>query len=131
MLFHRRPREAFGLPAFWQGISGAYESGENLLEAARREVFEESGFRDIDLKDSGFVATYPIRPDWRPLFGAGPTQVQEHALYGEVPADARPVLSAEHSEWGWFDVPAALDLLSLGKNRDSLEAVLKRMAAVS
>jgi hypothetical protein len=57
--------------------------------------------------------------------------VQEHALYGELPADAQPILSEEHSEWGWFDVAAALDLLSLGKNRDSLEAVLERVTAVT
>jgi dihydroneopterin triphosphate diphosphatase len=131
MLFHRRPREAFGLPAFWQGISGAYEPGEALIDAARREVFEESGFRDLDLRDSGFIATYPIKPEWRPLFGEGPTHVQEHALHGEVPVDAQPALSAEHSEWGWFDVPEALHLLSLGKNRDSLEAVLRHMFAVT
>jgi 8-oxo-dGTP pyrophosphatase MutT (NUDIX family) len=128
MLFHRRPREAFGLPAFWQGISGAYEPGEELLQAAHREVLEETGFSNVVIRDSGFVATYPVLAQWRPIFGEGPTHVEEHALYGEIPAEAQPVLSVEHSAWGWFDVPAARELLSLGRNRDSFDAVLNSLA---
>ncbi len=127
MLFLRRPREAFGLPAFWQGITGALENGESFIDGAKREVREETGFDDIDFHFTGFIATYPIRPEWRIHFGDGPHHVEERAAFGEVPFDAIPCLSDEHSEWGWFSASQALELLATGHNRESFESVVKQL----
>jgi 8-oxo-dGTP pyrophosphatase MutT (NUDIX family) len=129
MLFLRKPREEFGLPAFWQGISGALEEGESFRDGARREVREETGFDGIDFHFTGFVALYPIRADWRQHFGEGPDHVEERAAHGEVPADAEPRLSAEHSRWSWFTADRALELLSTGHNRESFESVLEALIA--
>ena len=127
MLFLRRPRESFGLPAFWQGITGALEEGESVVDGARREVKEESGLEGIDFRVTDFFASYPIRPEWRVHFGDKPDHVEERAVYGEVPGDSIPTLSQEHSNWGWFSAAQAKELLSTGHNRDSFEAVLGRL----
>ncbi|MDE2250111.1 MAG: NUDIX domain-containing protein [Gammaproteobacteria bacterium] len=127
MLFLRKPREAFGLPAFWQGITGALDVGESFSDGARREVKEESGLEGIDLLFTGFVANYPIRPAWRVHFGNGPDHVEERAAYGEVAVDAQPRLSEEHSTWGWFAADQASRLLVTGHNRQSFESVLKAL----
>jgi len=124
MLFLRKPREAFGRPAFWQGITGALEAGETFHDGAIREVLEETGLEGIDFQFTGFVASYPIRPAWRVHFGAGPDHVEERAASGEVPVDAVPRLSDEHSSWGWFTAEQALGLLTTGHNRQSFESVL-------
>jgi dihydroneopterin triphosphate diphosphatase len=130
MLFLRRPREAFGLPAFWQGITGALEEGEAFIDGARREVREETGLEGMDFQFTGFVANYPIRPLWRPQFGAGPDHVEERAACAEVAAAAQPRLSAEHSEWGWFTADQAAGLLSTGHNLESFQSVLGLLGAV-
>jgi len=127
MLFHRRPREAFGLPAFWQGITGALKDGETFLEGARREVREETGLEGIDFQFTGFVANYPIRPAWRVHFGEGLDHVEERAAYGEVATDAQPRLSEEHSQWGWFTVEQAAGLLATGHNLEWFQSVLGKL----
>jgi 8-oxo-dGTP pyrophosphatase MutT (NUDIX family) len=127
MLFFRRPRAAFGLPAFWQGITGALESGESFDDGAKREVWEETGFDNIEFRFTGFMAIYPIRPEWRIHFGDGPDHVEERAAFGEVPFNAIPRLSDEHSEWGWFSVAAARELLNTGQNRAAFESVIKQL----
>jgi dATP pyrophosphohydrolase len=129
MLFLRKPREAFGLPAFWQGITGALEEGESFRDGAKREVKEESGLEGIDFHFTGFYATYPIRPAWRIHFGDQPDHVEERAAYGEVPADAEPRLSEEHSSWGWFNPAQALELLATGHNRESFQSVLRQVGS--
>jgi dATP pyrophosphohydrolase len=127
LLFLRKPREAFGLPAFWQGISGALEEGESFGDGAKREVQEESGLDGIDIQFTGFCASYPIRPAWRKHFGEQPDHVEERTAYGEVPAGAEPRLSEEHSRWGWFNARQALELLATGHNRESFASVLEQL----
>ena len=131
MLFLRKPRESFGLPAFWQGITGALEAGETFRDGARREVWEESGIQDIDFHFTGFVARYPIRPSWRVHFGEGPDHVEERTAYGKVAADTRPRLSAEHSSWGWFTAGQALQRLATGHNREAFGSVLAQLSTPS
>lgn len=128
MLFLRRPRESFGLPAFWQGVSGALEQGESFPEGARREVLEETGLVGIEAQFTGFYATYPIQPHWRVHFGPGPKHVEERAAFAQVAPDARPNLSHEHSDWGWFSAVEALELLTTGQNRQSFESVLQTLS---
>jgi len=127
MLFLRKPREAFGLPAFWQGITGALESGETFLDGAKREVREETGLEGMDFHFTGFVAHYPIRTAWRAQFGDGPDHVEERAAYGEVAVDAQPRLSEEHSGWGWFTAEQAMGLLATGHNLESFRSVLGQL----
>ena len=127
MLFRRKPREAFGLPAFWQGVTGALKDGETFLDGARREVREETGLHSMDILFTGFVAKYPIRPAWRIHFGEGPQHVEEHAACGEVAADVEPTLSEEHSDWGWFTAERAAELLATGHNLESFQSVLGKL----
>jgi dihydroneopterin triphosphate diphosphatase len=129
MLLFRRPRTSFGLPAFWQGITGALEAGESFADGARREVREETGLDGITLHFTGYATHYPIKPEWRVHFGDVPEQVEERAACGEVPAGSVPVLSDEHSDWGWFSVAQAMDLLVAGHNRESFESVINWLHA--
>ena len=45
LLLRRVPK----LGAFWQGVTGAPEVGETLLQGAEREVLEETGFSPVKL----------------------------------------------------------------------------------
>jgi 8-oxo-dGTP pyrophosphatase MutT (NUDIX family) len=129
MLFLRTPRETFGLPAFWQGITGALLDGETFHDAAEREVREETGFEGVEFQFPGYFARYPIKPQWRVHFGEGPDHVEERAAFGRLAANAKPRLSDEHSRWGWFRVPQARELLSTGHNLQSFNSVLEQLMA--
>ena len=39
----------------WNGFGGKVEEGESVEDAARRELFEEAGFRAGDLKKRGLL----------------------------------------------------------------------------
>ncbi len=53
LMIHRRDRDGDIHSGKWNGLGGKMELGESALQAARRELFEESG---IDLPDDRFVA---------------------------------------------------------------------------
>ncbi|MBB5191397.1 8-oxo-dGTP pyrophosphatase MutT (NUDIX family) [Silvimonas terrae] len=122
VLFLRHPRPELTLPAFWQGVSGALESGESFAAAARREVQEETGLILEHVSDVGFAQYYPIREAWRDAYGPTPTQVQEQVFCARIAPDAQPVLSGEHQHYQWLTLDEALPLLDFCDNRACLMA---------
>ena len=127
LLFLRRSRADLGLPAFWQGVSGALEPGESFVDAALREVREESGIALSSVVDTEFRHCYPIRPEWRKWYGDDPEVVEEHVLYALVVDSTEPVLSDEHSSWRWCSEKEALSLLTFGANSECLRAVARSL----
>lgn len=57
-LLLRRTAEREG---FWQGVSGSLELGEDFEEAARRELFEETGFVPDELVQIDYSYAFPWR----------------------------------------------------------------------
>ena len=46
---------------FWQGVTGGLEAGESLAQAARREVWEETGYqRLIRFMPLDFRYSFPL-----------------------------------------------------------------------
>ena len=127
LLLRRNPRPELGLPAFWQGVSGALEPGECFAEAARREVQEETGISLNAVVDTGFHRCYPIRPEWREWYGEKPEVVEEHVFYALTNASIEPILSSEHSAWRWCSGAEALGLLTFGSNAECLQAVARSL----
>ena len=61
LLLHRVPR----LGGFWQGVTGAVERGEEMADAARREVLEEPGLTPGTFEQIDYTHAFPIRDEWR------------------------------------------------------------------
>jgi 8-oxo-dGTP pyrophosphatase MutT (NUDIX family) len=101
LMLHRAPGRI--LPGLWQGVSGKLEDGERIVEAALREVREETGITGAaieSLYSLDFVASFP----WDPI-DAVMTSVY-FAL--RVRPDVEPVLSHEHDAHRWLSIDAAL-----------------------
>ena len=115
LLLHRVTK----LESFWQGVTGALEGGETLLQAAAREVLEETGFRPANIRSLDFTYSFPVIGEWRKSFGPGPVEIVEHVFVAEV--DGRdPTLSQEHDAWEWLTPGEAVGMLKWPNNVEGI-----------
>ena len=102
LLLHRAKDEKV-YPGIWQLLSGMIEEDESGVEAARRELEEETG-----LKPTRFW----VVPYVNSFFDPGQDAVNLSPLFAaQVDDGEEPVLSTEHSEHGWFSYEEALKKL--------------------
>lgn len=111
-------------PGFWQSVTGSLNNDETPLQAAIREVREETGLlADAGLTDSGVINRYPIHPAWRAKFAPGVKENAEHVFSLRLPAVAAIRLdTAEHVEYRWLQRAEAAALASSYTDQ---EAILK------
>lgn len=83
----------------WEGVSGRVRPGEEPLQAARREVEEETGLR-VQITERP-IAVYAARRSDEPMTVI--VFLAEHSA-GE------PVLSEEHDAYRWCDADAFSEL---------------------
>lgn len=115
LLLRRIPK----LGGFWQGITGAPEGFDTLVQAAKREVFEETGFSPPDIRSINFSYTFPVDPKWRNSYQSEVDEIAEHVFVAEVKRVA-PQLSFEHDAWKWCSFHEAVDLLKYPENVEAL-----------
>ncbi len=115
LLLHRVVKEG----PFWQGVTGALEEGEILLQAAAREVLEETGFRPAKICSIDFKYSFPVKGEWRKSFRPGPVEIIEHVFVAEV--DGRdPTLSREHEAFGWHAPGEAVRMVKWPANVEGI-----------
>ena len=113
----------------WEGISGGGEYGEAVIEAARREGFEEAGI--------------PLESVYSPLSALMTVPASVYAAVTEWPSDqyviyAYPfavnwpgpiVLSDEHAEVRWLPFESAFELLTYQDSQVALMELRQRLLA--
>ncbi len=105
---------------FWQSVTGSLEAGETPIQAAARELYEETGLvaEPVDLHHQ---VQYEIKPPWRNRYAPGVTQNREHWFRVRLPAQAKVVLNAEeHQQLLWLPVDAAIEKCSSASNRAAI-----------
>jgi bis(5'-nucleosidyl)-tetraphosphatase len=111
LLLRHRDGDHWGFP------KGRIEPGEDEIGAARRELREETGIRDLRLVPGFFQQShYPVMRDG--------LQYDKTVTYflAEVP-DGQPVrLSPEHVSSAWLDRHSALETLTHEETRRILNA---------
>jgi dihydroneopterin triphosphate diphosphatase len=114
LLLRRAPDEKL-YPGIWQFISGSIEEGETAVDAALREMSEETGL----VPEAFWVVPRVLSfydPEWDslnlvPFFAA------------RVPAGSLHVLSSEHVESGWFSYSEARGKLTWPEWQDGIRIV--------
>jgi len=106
---------------FWQPITGGVHEGEGLIQAANRELQEETGisqylriidkvhYFEFELKDYGRLKEY--------VFGV------------EVASDVNVNLSPEHTDMKWCSLDEAMSLLKYESNKTGFKKLYSLLTA--
>ena len=106
---------------FWQGVTGGVEKGESLVEAARRELDEETGLVPFALEQIGYSYSFPVEEEWRDLYAAGVEEIVEYVFIALVDGQQEPTITLEHDQWQWCSYHQALGLLTWPGNIEALK----------
>ena len=112
---------------FWQSVTGSLEEGETHLQAAVREVQEETGFcvSEDELIDLGVTNVFAIAELWRPKYAPGVTFNEEVCFALQVRPGVVEIDRLEHDEYVWANYETAAGMLYWETNRQTLALVDK------
>jgi len=111
----------------WGFPKGHAEKGESPLETAKREVYEETGIREIE-----FIK-YFQKKDVYLIDGSQPETkgkiVEKHSIYFLALALSEPEKKSDEEieDLQWFDFNAALEKLSFESQKETLKEAYERV----
>lgn len=109
---------------FWQSVTGSVEGDETPLEAAMREVQEETGIdtAQYHLQDWHASNVYEIYPHWRHRYAPNVVENREHLFGLALPSTLIIQLAPnEHVRYEWVDWREAAKRVFSWTNVDALK----------
>ncbi|HEY9232532.1 MAG TPA: dihydroneopterin triphosphate diphosphatase [Blastocatellia bacterium] len=118
-------RRVRGHGGFWQSVTGSLEGDETHIEAAIREVYEETGYhpRQEELIPLGIVNVFEIAPQWRVKYAPGVTHNEEVCFALEVARQDVLIDRIEHDAFAWVNYDTAMQMIYWESTRRALAAV--------
>lgn len=114
LLLRRSPDELL-FPGIWQFVSGSVEQDENAVQAARREMAEETALQPVE---------FWVVPHINSFYDPSRDSVQLTPVFAaRVAPGSEPKLSSEHSAYLWCDLATADGRLLWPGQRRALQIV--------
>ena len=111
---------------FWQGVTGAPENDETLSEAAKRELYEETGYSSVNLIKTDINFIIPMEDRWKEIYPEGTKEIPEYLFIAVIHHLGPPKIDPiEHNDWKWCLYDDAFNLLTWEDNKRALEYVQK------
>ncbi|TSC65900.1 MAG: hypothetical protein CEO22_309 [Candidatus Berkelbacteria bacterium Gr01-1014_85] len=102
---------------FWQPVTGSVEPNETVLQALKREVYEETGIDELkSITDEIFQFTWQ-KDD----------QIRQEKVYGVLVDQGTIKLSHEHSTYRWYQFNEAIELLRHEDNREAFRNLMRTL----
>ncbi len=106
---------------FWQSVTGSLERGEKPLDAAIRELQEETGLVNQNILDCHVSQIFEIYSIWRDRYEPGVTQNLEHVFRLQLPVKVDIQLDIrEHEEFQWLHRMQAAELAFSYTNQEAI-----------
>ena len=108
----------------WQGVTGAPENNETIAEGAKRELYEETGYKVFTLIKTDVFYIIPMQNKWKDIYPEDTKEIPEYLFIGKISEPGPPQIDPiEHDDWKWCSYEEAMDLLSWKNNKSALEFV--------
>ena len=109
---------------FWQGVTGAPEKKEKIIEAAKRELLEETGFVAEIIFKIDYTYSIDVGDVKGSMYAPDVKDIPEYVFLARVHEGSIPVLDPiEHIEWKWCTFNEAVNLLKWEENKRALEII--------
>ena len=105
----------------WQSVTGSLNKNEKPIDAAKREVFEETGLTSDKIFDCNKQYIFEIYEMWRHKYEDGVTHNTEHVFLLELEEKIDIVIDkSEHLQYEWLPRVKAAEKVFSHTNRQAI-----------
>ncbi len=117
-------RRIESIGGFWQGVTGASEKGEDLLDAAKRELLEETSYIPNFIYQTDYSYKIKVEEKYTKDYPEGVLEIPEYVFVARINQPDLPSIDPkEHDQWKWCSFEEAMELLKWENNKKALEHV--------